>query len=145
VTLDRRQRRRQPGDAFLRNCRFQPKRWRATDYRATITGRMTRTSMTRILVISGIGWMLAALMPTDAGSARAASRGVSTPPPPLPRVVVRLPAVRIKQQQSFWGVNTNLQRSRDDWQFLPPQDPRNSPRPPKAKSAGRIHWSGVDQ
>jgi hypothetical protein len=71
--------------------------------------------MTRISKRNMIGAALVALMPLYAGSATAA-RVVVKPPP---RVVVRLPAVRSQQQLSFWGVETNLQQTRDDWQPAP--------------------------
>jgi hypothetical protein len=93
------------------------------------------TGMTRrVLAISAIGWMLAALMSLYAGSARAASRVVLRPPP---RVVVRVPAVRPQQQLSFWGVTTNVQQYRDDLQPAPPPGPRKHSRRRGMKSANR--------
>jgi hypothetical protein len=95
----------------------------------------------RVIAISAIGWMLAALMPACARSAQAASRIFVRPPP---RVVVHPPAVRPQQQLSFWGVGTNLQQYRDEPQLVP-RDPRMPSRLRETKSANRKQWSGFEQ
>jgi hypothetical protein len=120
-------------------------------------------SVTRVFAISAIGSMLAALMSVHAGGARAASQVVVKPPPrvaarlpatqlpatQLPaaqRPAAQLPAVRPQQQLSLWGVQTNLQQYRDEWQpKLTPKDLRRRSEPPKLKSASRKRWSRSDR
>jgi hypothetical protein len=88
-----------------------------------------KSTMTRILAINVISWILVALTPLYAGGARAASRVLSGPPP---RVIVRPPAVRPQQELSFWGVRTNLQQNRDELQPMAPRHLRKRSRLPKS-------------
>jgi hypothetical protein len=53
----------------------------------------------------------AALLAAATGGAGA--QAGPPPPPPPPRIVIRPPTISAPQQQSFWGINQNLERSRD--------------------------------
>jgi hypothetical protein len=89
--------------------------------------------MRRVVAICAIGGLFAALVPFCAVSAGPPPIGLKPPPPP-PRPVVRVPVVRPSQQLSFWGVGTNFQHSRDEWQYRQQEGSRARSRLPKAQS-----------
>jgi hypothetical protein len=72
--------------------------------------------MRRFVAIGAIGALLVVLAPFCAVNAGPPLALKPPPPPPPPRPVVHAPVVQPSQQLSFWGVDTNLQRSRDEWQ-----------------------------
>ena len=78
-----------------------------------------------------IGCLLAALTLLLAGSAGAGPVVFKPPPPPR---AVRVPVVRPSQQLSFWGVETNLQQSRDELQPAGPKNLRMRGRLQKTRS-----------
>jgi hypothetical protein len=87
--------------------------------------------MKRALTITTIGLLLA-LTPIYAGSANAGPPpiGVKAPPRPV------LPPIRAPRQDlSFWGVETNLQQSRNDLQPAGPRNFRTHRRLKKTQSA----------
>jgi hypothetical protein len=76
--------------------------------------------MKRALAITTLGLLLA-LTSLYGESASAGPPPIGVKPPPPPRPV--LPPVRAPRQDlSFWGVDTNLQQSRNE---LQPAGPRN--------------------
>jgi hypothetical protein len=65
--------------------------------------------MTHIQILRRLTILLV-LLAASVGGARA--QVASAPLPPTPKIV-RSPTIPAPQQPSFWGVNTNLQGSRD--------------------------------
>jgi hypothetical protein len=87
--------------------------------------------MRRFVAIYAIGGLLAALTSVYSGGAAAVQVGVKVPPRPAVRVL----AVHPSQQLSFWGVDTNLQQSRDELQPAGPHGPHTRARLLRAKSS----------
>jgi hypothetical protein len=66
--------------------------------------------------VAAIGVVIIASLPLPAAADRASAQVGRPPPPPATKIVIRPPTVSTRQQPSFWGVNTNLQRQRDHLQ-----------------------------